>query len=458
MEEQPEKSLCVISESKRIQPSESMIKNPKEKEIIITKLLNAFRISTTNISDFRFPGSQPVSLDRSNLEHIKDDSYLVSLKSDGIRYLLFLTTCGDSPIAVMVDRALNIFEVEIWANESFFLKDTLFDGELVWEHRSASPTLLYLIFDVVVLRGEFCNAMSYSDRLMFIHKYILTIAPAGISNDDEQLEKYIIDEDKVFAMNNYYSMKIAPKKVLASDNVDIVWNERLKMAHMNDGLVFTKDSDRNQQRGTAYSTFKWKPDNTIDVLLEFTNNTNTPAMKFRDGTKIVEVSQISYNSKTFDVTIVPNRLIQCIVESEMRNSLTSKVAFVAECTVYIDNDSRLVNLFPIKRRIDKISPNNMSVVKATLNNVEENISFDEIRNFLSDFTKGMKMQDESGTSAKGECFNEAHEGEREGCRVQGVSGFKNTAQKRRRVQSIPDTIPSVRRTRSNAKKEAESAN
>ena len=379
-----EKQLCVIPESRKIQPSDSRVSDPREKNEIMQNLMRATR-TPASVREFRFPAGQPVSVQRENLKSIRNDDYLVSLKSDGIRYFLFLTMCRGTPIAVMIDRALNIFEIEVWANESFFANDTLFDGELVWEHRGQSPTLLYLVFDVIMIRGNYCADMSYSDRLMMIHKYILPVAPAGVSKDDEQLEQYIIDEDKVFSMNNYHSLKFASKKVLKAENVECIWSERTSVAHMNDGLIFTKNNDSAlKSKSTSYSTFKWKQDNTIDVLMSVDESDNYE-MKLRDETSIVVVDKLKYGSRVYEVKVVPNRLIQCIVESEMRTSNVSKcVEFVAECTIYIDNNTSVINFFPIKRREDKTSPNNMTVARATIKNVVDNITFDEIVKFMSD--------------------------------------------------------------------------
>ena len=47
-----------------------------------------------------------------------------------------------------------------------------------------------------------------------------------------------------------------------------------------------------------------------------------------------------------------------------------------KCTCSIEG--RRVTLFPIKKRVDKPSPNDYHIVKATMKNVVEGISFEEI--------------------------------------------------------------------------------
>jgi mRNA-capping enzyme len=57
----------------------------------------------------RFPGSQPVSLDRRNLELIQRRRYLVTWKADGTRYLLLATTWG----CYLLDRAFVVRRVQV---------------------------------------------------------------------------------------------------------------------------------------------------------------------------------------------------------------------------------------------------------------------------------------------------------------------------------------------------------
>ena len=56
-----EKELCVISESRFLQPSESLLEG-KERSAVIKQMCNILNINTRNL---RFPGGQPFSIRHS---------------------------------------------------------------------------------------------------------------------------------------------------------------------------------------------------------------------------------------------------------------------------------------------------------------------------------------------------------------------------------------------------------
>ena len=114
----------------KIHPSNTIIHDECEKKYFWQMLLEFWKLPK---SFKHFPGPNPVSMERTNFTRIREEDFMISLKTDGIRYLLILTTKPNSiePIALMIDRAFNMHEVEIWANEEFFYNGCLFDGELV---------------------------------------------------------------------------------------------------------------------------------------------------------------------------------------------------------------------------------------------------------------------------------------------------------------------------------------
>ena len=61
------------------------------------------------------------------------------------------------------------FEVEVVAPEAYFLSGTILEGELV-SHQPENGTILFLVFDCVLSRGESYVARPFSDRLAEAHR------------------------------------------------------------------------------------------------------------------------------------------------------------------------------------------------------------------------------------------------------------------------------------------------
>jgi hypothetical protein len=91
----------------------------------------------------RFPGPQPVSIERRHFPLLKRQPYLVCEKTDGVRHLLLSTEDG---LVVLVNRAFSIDTVKIRIP-----RDTLLDGELV---TSKTGKNLFMVYDAVRIKGE----------------------------------------------------------------------------------------------------------------------------------------------------------------------------------------------------------------------------------------------------------------------------------------------------------------
>ncbi len=62
-------------------------------------------------AQLRFPGGQPVSLDRANLGKLREKRYWVTWKADGTRYMLLLCKWG----VYLIDRSFNVRRVQVSA-------------------------------------------------------------------------------------------------------------------------------------------------------------------------------------------------------------------------------------------------------------------------------------------------------------------------------------------------------
>ena len=165
----------------------------------------------------RFPGSQPVSLDRRNLELVQARRYLVTWKADGTRYLLLATSWG----CYLLDRSFAVRRTQVRfptlhpppASAASRAPAhpvgpphvfTLLDGEMVVDEEEeppqppqqqrqqqqggaaappaapaapAPPSLRrqrrrYLAYDIMVLNTESVADLKFSDRLRLIEREV----------------------------------------------------------------------------------------------------------------------------------------------------------------------------------------------------------------------------------------------------------------------------------------------
>lgn len=347
--------MTIVAPILKLQPSNATIEDSDEKKFYWNVVLNYWKLPAS----FRhFPGPNPISLERMNFANIQNDDFLTALKTDGVRYLLLMTTKPNStePISLMIDRALNMYEIEVWANEEFFYNGSLLDGELVWNH---NETLQFVIFDVVKLKGINCIERTYRDRLQIIHSHILC---TDQTMNDDMVEQMVSEEDKFCARNNLYSMQIFPKMCVTKQRLQDLWNGRKNCSHRNDGIIFTLNN-ADIHTGTSKYIYKWKPSHSIDIKCHF-----------QDG----EWSFFGNDNASDDEVelkfAIPN--INMDPNSKLMQMLEQKGQCVVECLLTVKNDE--ISLLPERERTDKTSANTMKTIEATIRNAVENISIDEL--------------------------------------------------------------------------------
>ena len=180
----------------------------------------------------RFPGPQPVSIERRHFRLLKRQPYLVSEKTDGVRHLLVSTPDG---LAALVNRAFLVEPVKIRVP-----KDTLLDGELV---KTRTGKMLFVVYDAVRVKGENLMHAPLTERLekaRGVLKGIIKTAGAP------------------------FEIRVKTMWDLGSPIPDLNSFE-----YETDGLVFTPIEEPIRM-GTHETMFKWKPREriTIDFCLQ----------------------------------------------------------------------------------------------------------------------------------------------------------------------------------------------
>lgn len=182
----------------------------------------------------RFPGPQPVSIERRHFPLLKRQPYMVCEKTDGVRHFLVSTSTG----VYIVNRAFATEAVKIRLP-----KDTLLDGELV---KAKSGKVLFVVYDAVLVKGESLVSAPLDVRLekaRAVAKTIIKTAAAPF-------------ELRVKTMWPLADLGKMPQL----DAFD----------YETDGIVFTPVNEPIRM-GTHETMFKWKPRERITIDFKLQN-------------------------------------------------------------------------------------------------------------------------------------------------------------------------------------------
>lgn len=111
----------------------------------------------------KFPGPNPVSLEKAMVSSIKPDRYWVCEKTDGIRFALLCTTYGGHRIAALVDRKLAVYLVPMKNVPRVLYQGSVLDGEVAYDNVAKRHT--FLVFDAVMVSGIPLFHLNFSHRL-----------------------------------------------------------------------------------------------------------------------------------------------------------------------------------------------------------------------------------------------------------------------------------------------------
>lgn len=173
----------------------------------------------------RFPGPQPISIERRHFGCLRSKPYYVCEKNDGVRNMLVCFEHQGKKMCLFVNRA---FEARL--TTLTVPRETILDGEMMEG--------LFLVYDAVLIRGQNMMSANLTDRLAKASELVKTIIGP---------------------------IKVRVKKMYPFDQVDRVLKE---MSPESDGLIFTPVNEPVRM-GTHETLFKWKPRKhiTIDFLV-----------------------------------------------------------------------------------------------------------------------------------------------------------------------------------------------
>lgn len=280
-----------------------------------------------------FPGPQPVSIEYCHFPILKNNDYVVCEKTDGERHMLVAVTYEGKSKCVLVNRAFKITPIQLNLSKKAY-EGTILDGELY------ENTLL--VYDALLVAGEPVGHSNFYNRL---HKATELVN----STIQMKFDKYRIKIKTFYSMRDYeYFM----------DQYLPTVEQRV------DGLVFTPTNDP-VRLGTHETMFKWKPreKNTIDFSMkrgtsfEGVGKPGVPVWKLY----VQEKGNLFYESE-FPVS----RMNEPWFEDDA----------IVEC-MYITWENEPLWWKPIKRRYDKVHPNNRRTFYNTIKNIREDIKMKE---------------------------------------------------------------------------------
>ena len=314
-----------------------------------------------NRDHVKFPGANPVSMMRRDLEEIRNSQksipWMVTEKSDGLRLLLVLTMSPQcEPVALLVDRSYGIYILPgILFLPHIFVLGTIIDTELILEKPIAEemaslgtrPTLwLLLCFDLLVLAGENCCRAPFVQR----HEMLSSLL-------DACYKPQIGVDVCILRLKIFYPL--SELKHLCEDIIP-------ELHHENDGLIIMKGNS-TYKAGMQKTTLKWKEKSkhSVDFLCHLH--------------KIVESQkQWMFGIYVNDVAgkaVLANYIL--ISESDLqrlglRNFYELELSIV-ECFWSDETGWR-----PERLRHDKKEANYENTLRKTVDNISENITLQEL--------------------------------------------------------------------------------
>jgi len=287
----------------------------------------------------RFPGSQPISIERKHFSLLQKNEYLVCEKTDGVRYMMLILQCGSQRLCLFINRALEMFVCHLNFRQAVF-KGTILEGELYKDE--------FMVYDCLMSCGEVVGNKNLKERL-------------------EECEKVV----KKALVLNQDSIKICVKKFhLYSDFENFAFKYLPKVKQEVDGLIFTPVNEPIRV-GTHETMFKWKPKvkNTVDFLVKKGPTFETPGCK--PGISVWRL-YIQEKGKLIFESSIP--------EDKTSNFKWLKNGDIVEC-MYVTWEDGPYWWRPLKKRDDKTHPNNRRTFYNTLTNIKEDIQMKEFLDY-----------------------------------------------------------------------------
>jgi hypothetical protein len=242
--------------------------------------------------EYKFPGSQPVTLCRENIEsyelagtpNIRFGDYNVTDKADGLRCLMLAHTDGR---LYMIDRNTNVYATNHrLKEEDRRYIGAILDGEWITTSKAsdattAKPMSLYCAFDVfngeggadVSARPFMVRGTDVAVSRLAVIQELVSVFNRTFQSDAPLHQKLKIESKEFFSPLLATAATAATAETPGTTIFDEAKRVLLKSKdkpYNTDGLIFTpNNTGLVKNRGTWAEQFKWKPaeQNSVDFLV-----------------------------------------------------------------------------------------------------------------------------------------------------------------------------------------------
>jgi len=288
---------------------------------------------TDNIEYNKFPGCQPVSIERKHINMLTETTYLVCEKTDGVRYLFVCLKHNDINYCFLYSRKSDIYLLNFSLNKSNF-DNTILDGEII--KNETDDKSYFVVFDSIIVNNINLHNKTYKERL----EHINLVTDTYLKKDTDHFEikkKHIINYSP-YTFHEYIK-------------------SLLNLNYKTDGFIFTPNND-SIKTGTHNTMFKFKKqyDNSVDFIIKYENN----MFRIYIQNRLLYNNYIWFDHNVFEIEEEIKKNKQCVVE----------------CKLY--SQEGINNLwYPVLIRTDKHHSNSFFCYKKTLLNIKENITIEE---------------------------------------------------------------------------------
>ena len=284
----------------------------------------------------RFPGCQPVSIERRHFPILQKQQYVICDKTDGERFLCYIDTVKGEKVCTLINRKSEFEYIKLRPPRDCF-KGTIMDGEVVEEDGKK----IFLVFDVVAWAGKTVTSLSLPERI-----------------------KFAMDNHRKFIRSPGDTIRIRPKVFSHMKDAQLFKKQFIPtLKYGTDGYILTPVLD-HVQTGTHKTMFKWKPliENTIDFLVK-------PTTWKKEGVYDMFIQEKGE-------LIFQTHLNKQDLEEHWVDVIDSNQDVILECKY--ENGKWL----PFRHRSDKTYPNSRYVYYRTLTNIQEDIQESELLSII----------------------------------------------------------------------------